>query len=480
LTNISVAISRSEPQYDNRPEVREVESLYLDSIRAARRLIYIENQYISSKSIGDALVARLEEQNGPEIIIVLPQETSEWLEQVTMAVLRSRLLRRLRALDRFGRLHIYYPVIGGDNIQLRIHAKLCIVDDKLVRIGSANLNNRSMGLDTECDLAIEASESATGQAITNLRHRLVAEHLGVTPEKVAEQSAAERSLARAIENLRGNRRTLQTLDGTVSEWLDGMVPDSALIDPERPLNPDELVEQFLPQRARRRRAPGLTRLAILFVCLAGLAVVARATPLANLLDPKVLEASVTSITDSPLAFLWVIGGYTVGSLILAPISLLIIATVAAFGPLPGFLYALLGSWVSALVTYGLGRMVGKEIVYRFTGAVLNRVQRQISRHGFLSMLFARIVPLAPFVVVNMIAGACQFRLRDFSLATALGMTPGIFIIVLLHYQFRRTLRDPTIGTVVLLLALAIFFALLGAAFYRWYTHKGFAHRSTLN
>ncbi|HEX9142683.1 MAG TPA: VTT domain-containing protein, partial [Candidatus Binatia bacterium] len=425
LTDISVAISRTEPRCNDRPEVREVEQLYLDSIRAARRVIYVENQYLSSKSIGEALAARLEEENGPEVVMVLPQETSEWLEQMTMAVLRSRLLQRLRTADRFKRLHVYYPVVPGANVQIRVHAKVFIVDDQLARIGSSNLNNRSMGLDTECDLSIEAHNISTEQSIINLRHRLAAEHLGVTPEKVAEQYAAERSLARAIENLRGGSRTLEVLDGSVSEWLDGMVPDSFLIDPERPLSSDEFVERFMPQRARRRAAPNFVRLALLLICVAGLAIAWRSTPLVTLLDPKELQVSVASITDSPFALIWVVGGYIVGSLVLAPITLLVIATAAAFGPLTGFLYAICGSWVSAVVTYGLGKLVGKETVYRFTGSVLTRVQRQISRHGFLSMLFARIVPIAPFAVVNMVAGACQIRLRDFSLATALGMIPGI-------------------------------------------------------
>jgi len=178
--------------------------------------------------------------------------------------------------------------------------------------------------------------------------------------------------------------------------------------------------------------------------------------------------------------LWVIGGYIVGSLVLAPITLLVIATAAAFGPLTGFLYALCGSWVSAMVTYGLGRLVGKEIVHRFTGSVLSRVRRQISRHGFLSMLFARIVPIAPFAVVNVVAGACQVRLRDFSLATALGMIPGITIIVVLGHQLGRTLRDPTFGTVALLLGLAIFFASLGVIFYRWYAQRRSMARLNLN
>ncbi|HUK39953.1 MAG TPA: phospholipase D-like domain-containing protein, partial [Candidatus Acidoferrales bacterium] len=178
FTDVSVAIARTEAEYNNHPEVREVEHLYLDSIRAADRLIYVENQYLSSKAIGDALAARLEEENGPEIVLVLPEETSEWLEQVTMAVLRARLLRRLRAVDRFKRFHVCYPFVPGGKVLLRIHAKLAIIDDKLVRIGSANLNNRSMGLDTECDLAIEAYDLSTERTLANFRHRLLAEHLG--------------------------------------------------------------------------------------------------------------------------------------------------------------------------------------------------------------------------------------------------------------------------------------------------------------
>jgi uncharacterized membrane protein YdjX (TVP38/TMEM64 family) len=215
----------------------------------------------------------------------------------------------------------------------------------------------------------------------------------------------------------------------------------------------------------------LIRLAGLLACLGILAFVWRATPLASLLDPQALAVSARSLTHSPWALLWVITVYTVGSLILAPVTLLIIATALAFGPLEGFLYACLGSWVSAMATDGLGRLAGKETLYRFAGSVLGRVQRQILRHGFLSMLFARIVPLAPFAVVNMVAGACQIRWRDFFLATAVGMAPGIFVIILLQHHLGRSLRDPTIGTVVLLIGLAIFFALLAAIFYRWYARR---------
>ena len=468
LQQVAVAISRTEPAYDVRHEVREVESLYIDSIHHARRVIYLENQYLSSSAIGDALVSRLQEQDGPEIIMVLPQETSEWLEQVSMAVLRSRLLKRLRAADNFGRLHLYFPILADPNVQMRVHSKVCFIDDRLLRVGSANLNNRSMGLDTECDLAVEAVEPATEHSIAKLRNRLLAEHLGVSPERVAEEHSAERSLVRAIEKLRGGNRTLGILDGSVSPTLDEMVPAAAVIDPERPLSPDELMQQFIPMGTRRRAIPGLLRLAVIFLFVAALAVIWRATSLHAFIDYDTMGNWIASLTDSQFAAVWIAAVFTLGTLILAPVTLLIIATGATFGPILGFFYALCGSVASAMVHYGLGRIAGKQTVRRIAGSRLGRVQRQISRHGFISLLFARIVPIAPFVIVNLVAGAIQIRVRDFLLATVIGMSPGILAVVVLGNQLQRALQDPGIGNIMLLMGLAIFFGLLGVAFYRWY------------
>jgi uncharacterized membrane protein YdjX (TVP38/TMEM64 family) len=340
-----------------------------------------------------------------------------------------------------------------------------------MRVGSANLNNRSMGLDTECDLAIEAVEPAMTHAIAGLRNRFLAEHLGVSAERVAQEHSATGSLVGAIENLRGGRRTLGVLDGAVSETLDGMVPEAAVVDPERPLNPDELMQEFIPTAARRRAAPGLVRLAVMLLCLAAIACVWRWTFLLSSVDYASLVSWTAALTDSPLAPLWMAAFFTLGTFILMPVTLLIIATGAAFGPTLGFSYALWGASVSALASYGLGRLAGKDNVRWLAGPRLSRVQRQISRHGFLSMLFARVIPIAPFVLVNLVAGAVQIRLRDFFLGTVLGMSPGIFAIVVLENQLQRALRDPAIGNIALLVGLAIFFAFLGIGFYRWYSAR---------
>ncbi len=471
FNDVSVAISRTEPEWEGRPNVKEVEALYLDSIRAARHLIYFENQYLTSAVIGNAIAARLRDEDGPEIVMVLPRETSEWVEQITAVALRSRLLQRLRAEDRFGRFHVYYPFVPGNGKDVRIHAKVCFADDRLMRIGSANLTNRSMGLDTECDLTIEARDGATRKAIAHQRNRLLAEHLGVTPERVAQQHAAETSLSRAIEKLRGTGRTLQVLDGTAPKWLDDMIPESRVVDPERPVRPELLIEELVPGGTRRRALPGFLRLAVLFACLAALALIWRSTPLVNLFDPSDLGGWAAAIDNRPFAPLWVIAGYTLGALVLVPVTLLIVVTGATFGPALGFFYSVFGALVSALVTYALGRIAGHDLVRRIAGSRLGYVQHQISRHGFVSMLFARVVPVAPFAVVNMAAGAAQIRLRDFLLGTLVGMTPGILAIVLLENRIEALLRDPSIQTASLLFTLAIFFAIVALAFGRWCSPK---------
>ncbi|MEE4377618.1 MAG: phospholipase D-like domain-containing protein [Candidatus Competibacteraceae bacterium] len=247
IHNANVAIARTEPGDDDKPAVREVEQLYLDMIATARETIYIENQYLTSHVVGAALCDCLQTADGPEVLMVLPMQTSGWLEQVTMDVLRARLLEKLTAADTHGRLRIYYPIVPElTDACVNVHAKLMIVDDRVLRIGSANLSNRSMGLDTECDLAIEAHTDEHRVAIKQFRNQLLSQHLGVEPAVVSRAIAGQRSLIAAVESLRGGERTLQELDGQVSAALDNTVPAAAVIDPEQPLATTILLAHFMP------------------------------------------------------------------------------------------------------------------------------------------------------------------------------------------------------------------------------------------
>lgn len=127
--------------------MREIEALHLAAIAAARRTIYIEGQYFAARCVGEALAMRLREVDGPEIVVVNSERARGWVEQKAMDAARGRLLGYLRGADRYGRFRIFRPVTAK-GAPIYVHAKVLAIDGRLLRIGSANLNNRSMGLDT--------------------------------------------------------------------------------------------------------------------------------------------------------------------------------------------------------------------------------------------------------------------------------------------------------------------------------------------
>ena len=133
--------------------IREIEALYVDMIRSAKRFVYAENQYFASRIVAKAIAERLQEPDPPEFVIVNPHSADGWLEDKVMSTARAELLDVVRKCDRHGRFRIFYPVTEGRE-DIYVHSKITIVDDRLLRVGSANLNNRSMGLDSECDLLI--------------------------------------------------------------------------------------------------------------------------------------------------------------------------------------------------------------------------------------------------------------------------------------------------------------------------------------
>ncbi len=245
LTDIPVAIATTSPESAPHAEAREIEALYLDMIARAKRYIYIENQYFTAHKIGDALEARLKETEGPEVIVVTRLLSHGWLEEATMGVLRNKMVERLDAADAHGRFHVYYPEMPGlaEGTCIDVHSKMMAVDDEWLRIGSANMNNRSMGLDTECDVAIEARGSEeVARTIRCFRDRLLAEHLGVTLEEVVREIAAKGSIAGAVSALETPGRTLKRLP--LKQYSDIAISIAELTDPEQAIGLDRLMAQF--------------------------------------------------------------------------------------------------------------------------------------------------------------------------------------------------------------------------------------------
>ncbi|MBY0279755.1 VTT domain-containing protein [Candidatus Binatia bacterium] len=462
MRDVNVAIARTLAAYQEQDEVREVEALWVDSIRRARDWVYVENQYLTAACVGDAILERLAEPDGPEIVVVNPGKCAGWLEESTMGVLRARLLRRIRAADPYGRFHIYAPTVPGlGEARINVHAKLAIVDGRFVRVGSANLNNRSMGLDSECDLAIEdPGDGAVRAPALRLLTRLLAEHLDCPLDVVARHLERTRSPHATIEALRGRPRTLEPLDGTVTPWLESVVPEAAVVDPERPIPAAELEQMVAPLASG---GPGRATAVVALLLVVGCVAAWVATPLGEWLDPERLRATLTPLAHGPWGPAVVAGMFVAGGLLLVPVTLLIVVTAATFGAVPGGVYALLGALLSALTGYALGAGLGRHRVRRLFGSRLGKLGNRLSRHGVAVMTVVRLLPLAPYTVVNVAAGAAQVGLRDFVIGTTIGMLPGVVGATAFAEQLMRTLRRPDPSNVVLLVGVLTVVVLAG----RW-------------
>lgn len=237
--DIDVGVARTMAGRCGERGVREIEQLCLDMIYGAKRYIYVEEPFLTATRIERALIERLRQPGGPEIVLVLRHTAPSWLEHRIMGVRRSRLLRHLRHADRYGCLRTYYPQVTGakgDRQDLNVHSKLLIVDGRLLRLGSANLTNRSLCIDTESDLTIDSyAQPQAAAAVEGLLCRLLGEHLGVAAEHIRETLAQKGSLIATIERWRGGERSLNDLDGTVRERLGGWLPVMPALDPIRPL-----------------------------------------------------------------------------------------------------------------------------------------------------------------------------------------------------------------------------------------------------
>jgi phosphatidylserine/phosphatidylglycerophosphate/cardiolipin synthase-like enzyme len=249
--DVSIGVARTAPEYKERKQIVEIETAKLAIIAATQKTLYVESQYFASRRIAEAMAERLKEPDGPEIVLINPEGCEGFLEAKAMDSARIRLMKMVRDADIHDRFRLYYPV-NDARTPIYVHAKMMFADDRIVKIGSANLNNRSMGYDTECDVILEAEPDQTElrEKIILTRDDLMAEHLGCEPDAVREAIAAhDGSIIRAIEAL--NRESGR---GLVPVPMRDLTPDeeafaeSDIADPERPAGVRYRTSSFLRLR----------------------------------------------------------------------------------------------------------------------------------------------------------------------------------------------------------------------------------------
>ncbi len=209
-------------------------------------------------------------------------------------------------------------------------------------------------------------------------------------------------------------------------------------------------DKTVQSRSSGRSKSALVKVAAGLLVLLSMSLSWRFTPLQDSFDFATIIGWQQTVKDQPAALFWVIGAYVAGGLVLFPVMVLNVATIVSFGPLLGNAYAFAGWLCSAALGFGLGRALGRDAVQRLARSSIQHLLRSAGRHGFLTVLSLRILPLAPFTMVNLFVGASGIRFADFFLATVIGRIPGIVTLSLFGVQFESFLRQPDVESAVLI------------------------------
>jgi len=251
--DVELGIARTRAGWNDNAEIREIEDLFLSLIGRAKRFIYAENQYFASRKIAEAIAQRMAEDDPPEIVLVNPESADGWLEQQAMDSARVRLIRAVGKVDARQRFRVYVPrTAGGEAIY--VHAKLMIVDDEILKIGSANMNNRSLGLDSECDLLLDTARPGNGDEIPRireLRHSLLAEHCGLSADEVGPLLERYGSMHAMIQNHPQPGRSLRPYVLPDLNGVETAMADGEILDPE---SAEDMFEPISERRGLLRRS----------------------------------------------------------------------------------------------------------------------------------------------------------------------------------------------------------------------------------
>ena len=251
------------------------------------------------------------------------------------------------------------------------------------------------------------------------------------------------SLVGAIRELSGGERTLRELDVEVAEWADDWLPEAHVLDPERPVCGSDLLAALLPEvpaeGVSKRR---FWRAAALAAAVLGVAALFHYGPLADAVTPEAVAAAAAPLRATPLGPIAAACGIALASALLVPITALIVASGLLYGAWLGAAVALAGALGSAALGYAAGRTLCRDAARGLLTPRLYRLAQRIAERGFWAAAAIRVVPVAPFAVINLAAGALRLRFRDFALGTIVGMAPGILVMTSLAGSLRGWVVDP--------------------------------------
>lgn len=423
---IPCAIARTIPFMDDVPPVQEVRHMFLDLIQSAEDFIYLENQFASRQEIAEALNARLKTCKKLRVLIIStyrPKSTFEceayWASRIDF----KSILEDGIETHRVQMLYSSAYDEEGNFAHKRIHSKVSVFDDKYLVVGSSNLSNRSMSLDTECDLVFSADNDQHRRQILYARNDLIGEHSGRTPEQVEKTLAGKRGLEKLLKPTGKYAYRLNEVEDELFTDKSLQLVMQPFSDPEEPMLPP------LPMLNGRRFFLGNpSRKLVMLGTLVGVTLLMVGLAwLAQHYIPGFSAEEVRALLEQSRGTWWglpvVCLVYVIAGIFFFPVTVLSVAVAAVFGPVWGPLYGICGALLSAALLFGVGHLLGLKGLRKLGGAKVRTIDEKFRRSGIIGVAAVRLLPIAPYSLVNLVAGISSITLLQFMGGTFLGMFP---------------------------------------------------------
>jgi uncharacterized membrane protein YdjX (TVP38/TMEM64 family) len=207
------------------------------------------------------------------------------------------------------------------------------------------------------------------------------------------------------------------------------------------------------------------------LAIVGLGLLWKYTPLAELIQPAKLAAKVERFGDTPWGPVVMLALFVIGGFVMMPLLALLAATALVFDPLAAIAIALTGALLNAAAVYLAGAKLIREWAEHSFGDAIARVRKALQARGVIAVAMVRMVPIAPFSLVNVAAGMIGVPFRDYLFGTFLGLAPGPVLICVFGSELKDLLRDPSPGRVVAVVAIAAAWILLSLTIQRFVSRR---------
>jgi uncharacterized membrane protein YdjX (TVP38/TMEM64 family) len=481
--NVECALARTIPFMDEVEPAQEVRHMLLDLIGEAESVIYIENQFTTRQEIAEALNKQLKLKPNLSVIIVSSYEPKGKFECEAFWASRIEFKAILEKGIDSERVKLTYSSIEdmqGRKAYKRIHSKVMTIDNKYLVIGSSNLSNRSMTLDTEIDTVLFGNSKDNQACIEQVRNDLLAEHTGRDIDAMPEIFNSQYPVEALMQGQIAHGYVLTEVRDEVFTEHSVKNVFRSLSDPEEPLISVPTFDgDALPARNPKRRSIMILIGVAIIAVLGGL--MFWASQSIPWLSSDSINAFLEKSRGTYFALPTVLLVYVVGGVLFFPVTVLSLAVAAIFGPIWGPIYGIMGALMSSAIMFGVGKLSGNAGLRKIGGPKVAAVDQKLKRSGVVGVAAIRMLPIAPFSLVNLVAGISSIGIFQFLVGTFLGMFPPMIAKGLVGDSIAQIWQSPSIETISYLVGGIILWGLMiwgSQKFARYYQARKEANTDT--